>query len=724
MRMDGSKTHFPVRMPRRFLIFISLSSFASAAEKVTFDDQVFPIFQQTCLNCHNPDKAKGGLDLSTFGAVLKGGSGGKVVEPGDAASMLIRALSPGAEKPMPPEGEKLSADHIAVLKSWIEGGLLENKSSSARKASKPKFETTLRSDPAAKPDGPPPMPVDLLLEPPVVTDRAAAIHAMVASPWAPLLAVTGQRQILLHDTTTLDLVGILPFPEGDPTSLAFTPDARYLIVGGGVPGKSGFTVTFDVITGARVLSVAKEFDSVLACDIRPAFDIVATGGPSRLLKIWNTETGELVKSIKKHTDWITAIDLTSDGVLLASGDRNGGVWVWESDTGTEYLTLRGHQAAITATIFRGDSNILATASEDGSVRFWEMNGGSEVKKIDAHPGGVTAFAFGRDGSSVTAGRDMKVKLWMADFNPARDLAQNLPALPTAVAMDSEGKRAFVADAQGTIRVYQTEDAKPVGEIQGNPPTLEVRLRQIAESIANQRKAVAGGDGLVKEKSSARDIELGKLTELERVHQAAAGLQKTAQAAADATPDEATAKSLAESIARSQAAELALAPARTALEAAEKGVAEATALLTAARDSIPKLEASVKHWTAATFNAKAIATRQEADTAAVTLEESQLEFSQAAMAVSDALAVLSAKRDEHQQLAAALDHSDLSNEMRDEVEATLAAIGIRITHCEIALHEAEQLLLTQRDAIDRIGPVVHEKSTAARDLLVAYRKASE
>lgn len=490
-------------MPRHAAILIALSSLGFAQDKTTYDDHVFALFQQSCLNCHNPDKTKGGLDLSSFASALKGSSGGKIVEPGNLASPLISAVLQTGEKKMPPEGDKLSTEQIGILKRWIEDGLLENKSSAARKPSKPKFETTLRSDPAAKPDGPPPMPAHLLLEPPVVTSRPAAIHAIAASPWAPLLAITGQHQILLHHTESLELVGILPFPEGDPISLAFTPDGRYLIVGGGIPGKSGFTVTFDITTGARLLNVAKEFDSVLAADIRPGFDIVATGGPSRLLKIWNTETGALVKSIKKHTDWITALDLSADGVLIASGDRNGGVWVWESETTSEFHTLRGHQAAITATVFRGDSNILATASEDGTVRFWEMNGGSEVRKNDAHPGGVTAFAFARDGSSLTAGRDMKAKFWKPDFDPARDLVKNLPTLPIAVALDAEGKRAFIADAQGSIRVFLTADAKAVGEIQSNPPTIATRLQTLAAGIANQKQAATADESA---KSSLASME--------------------------------------------------------------------------------------------------------------------------------------------------------------------------------------------------------------------------
>jgi WD40 repeat protein/cytochrome c551/c552 len=470
-------------MPRRLVILLCLPVLGRAEEKISYDDHVFPIFQQACLNCHNPDKSKGGLDLSSFAAALKGGSGGKIAEPGDAGSPLISAVEQTSEKKMPPEGDKLSAAQIRTLKLWIEGGLLETQSSAARKPSKPKFETTPRSSPAAKPDGPPPMPEHLLLEPPVVTARPAAIHAIATSPWAPLIAVTGQHQILLHHTESLELVGILPFPEGEPISLAFTPDGRYLIVGGGAPGKSGMTVTFDIVTGSRLLNVAKEFDTVLAADIRPEFDLVATGGPSRLLKLWNTETGQLVKSIKKHTDWITALDLSGDGVLLASGDRNGGVWVWESQSASEFHTLRGHQAAITATVFRSDSDILATASEDGTVRYWEMNGGSEVRKNDAHPGGVTAIAFARDGSSVTCGRDLNVKLWKPDFSAARELVKNLPALPTAVALDSEGKRAFVADAQGCIRVFDTADGKALGEILANPPSIEIRLKNLTEQAS-------------------------------------------------------------------------------------------------------------------------------------------------------------------------------------------------------------------------------------------------
>ena len=47
------------------------------SEKITFQDHILPLLENKCLNCHNPDEAKGGLDLSTYGAAMTGGSAAK-----------------------------------------------------------------------------------------------------------------------------------------------------------------------------------------------------------------------------------------------------------------------------------------------------------------------------------------------------------------------------------------------------------------------------------------------------------------------------------------------------------------------------------------------------------------------------------------------------------------------------------------------------------------------
>lgn len=715
------------------------SSLLLAQEKISYDDHILPIFEQSCLNCHNPDKTKGGLDLSNYAGAIKGGSSGKVVEPGDTSSKLIASVKQTAEPEMPPEGEKLSGEQIAILVKWIEGGLLENKSSSAKKASKPKFETTLRSDPSAKPAGPPPMPEHLLLEPPVVTEKATAVQAIAASPWAPLLAVTGQRQVLLHHTETLALIGILPFPEGDPISLAFTPDARYLIVGGGVPGKSGLTVTFDITDGSRVLSAGREFDSILASDIRPSFDIVASGGPSKLLKLWDTRSGEQLHSVKKHTDWITALDISSDGILLASGDRNGGVWVWEAQTANEFHTLRGHQAAITGLSFRSDSNILASASEDGSVRFWEMNNGGEIRKIDAHPGGVTAFAFAKDGSFVTAGRDNKAKLWKADFNALREIA--LPSLPTSAAIDFEGKRAFVADASGNIQVLSADgkgDPTPVS-FASNPPSIESRIQTVSRRISEVGNAIAGAKAATEAATQGTKAAADRLAAAEAAHQQARlildacekGFAETSQKLAALSPAEAeqaapllvaVTKARDAAQARITPAQAEIAAARKALEDAQAAALESTRKSGSADSEIASLRSQEKIWVAAAINTKALNAAVEEKALAERSEAEIAAFLQSLSNLSAPTDALAAKRTERDAFAAMLASPSLSGDALAEALSTMDALDASVKNLADSLRERELSLASSHPRIDSTIKAAAEAKRLSSKLRESYQQA--
>src|SRR4029077_16555508 len=118
--------------------------------------------------------------------------------------------------------------------------------------------------------GPPPMPIKALpLEPVVKTAKANAITAIASSPWAPLIAVAGQKQVLLYNSDNLDLIGVLPFPEGTPQVLKFSRNGSLLLAGGGRGGHSGRVVVWSVASGERIFALGEETDAVLAADISP-----------------------------------------------------------------------------------------------------------------------------------------------------------------------------------------------------------------------------------------------------------------------------------------------------------------------------------------------------------------------------------------------------------------------------------------------------------------------
>src|SRR5687767_2117588 len=114
-------------------------------KKVTYEDDVLPIFRDNCLKCHNPDKLKGDLDLSSFSAAVKGGGSGATLNAGDPdGSQLFKSVTQADEPAMPPNS-KLSAKDIATIRSWIEGGLLQGVNSKALIASKPAVDLSLKS---------------------------------------------------------------------------------------------------------------------------------------------------------------------------------------------------------------------------------------------------------------------------------------------------------------------------------------------------------------------------------------------------------------------------------------------------------------------------------------------------------------------------------------------------------------------------------------------------
>jgi hypothetical protein len=118
---------------RQFITLLALGSTALALDAQPskehtefFESKVRPILSAQCYKCHSleENKAKGGLTLDTRQGWQKGGDSGAVITPGDPAkSLLITAITYNdADLQMPPKGEKLTDEQIAVLTEWVKMG--------------------------------------------------------------------------------------------------------------------------------------------------------------------------------------------------------------------------------------------------------------------------------------------------------------------------------------------------------------------------------------------------------------------------------------------------------------------------------------------------------------------------------------------------------------------------------------------------------------------------
>jgi len=98
----------------------------TAATASEYERIIAPLLERTCTKCHNPDKQKGDLLLTTREGMLAGGENGPVLVPGrpDESPLVTRCElplddddhMPPADKPQP------TAAEIAALRAWVAAG--------------------------------------------------------------------------------------------------------------------------------------------------------------------------------------------------------------------------------------------------------------------------------------------------------------------------------------------------------------------------------------------------------------------------------------------------------------------------------------------------------------------------------------------------------------------------------------------------------------------------
>lgn len=454
---------------KKFLIpslLLPLSYLLASPEEPNFDEDIKPLLRRHCLKCHGEDEQKAGLNLQTYAAAMKGGSGGEIVVAGRSSqSQLFLAITdPDDDARMPPNKPMIPREQIALIQKWIDTGLRENSGSNSMVAAR---DTSFQPASGAgnKPENPA-MPENLpkISIPEVI--RPLPVLALDASPWAPLVAVSGQDHVTLLNTDTEEEIGKLAFPEGVPHVIRFSRDGAVLMVAGGQPVQSGRAVLFDVKTGKRLAEIGDEIDAVLAADLSPDQQLLALGGSGNIVKVHSTVDGALKYRIDKHTDWITAIAFSPDGATLATADRAGGLHLWDAKSGGIRLSLLEHKASIRALDWRSDSRFLASVAEDGHVIWWDVKDGwPTINKPNAHPpqrppgtfgvipNGVLAASFGENGQLSTAGRDGFVQLWDEKGNSLKKFPIE-SGLPISAGLSHDGQIVLGGSSDGAVRFWR------------------------------------------------------------------------------------------------------------------------------------------------------------------------------------------------------------------------------------------------------------------------------
>ncbi|MCA8979944.1 MAG: protein kinase, partial [Planctomycetes bacterium] len=245
---------------------------------------------------------------------------------------------------------------------------------------------------------------------------------------------------------------------GELTALDFSADGQRI---SGVRSLGG-SATYDAISGSP-LEVRTEAGLTRGESARvyesgfysSDFDLAGFCLDDGRVRIVSTLTDEVVVDLPADERLSTAVELSPDGKLVAIGTRGGVLRVNELATGKTVLRVEAHRREIPHLAFSPNGERIATVTRR-ELRVWDASTGAELGVWNRpHAMSINAVGFAPDSERVaTASTDGTVKLWRTgEARPVGVLEGHEAAVMDLAFSSSNANRIVTASLDGSVRVW-------------------------------------------------------------------------------------------------------------------------------------------------------------------------------------------------------------------------------------------------------------------------------
>ena len=306
---------------------------------------------------------------------------------------------------------------------------------------------------------------------------------------APLLATAGGDNLIrLWQMPTASAVVPPNWPTGTRIT-AFSPDRQlcgtldaagqlriYVLQSqGGIlsqhpPVEFGPLPQTSAITFTRNPGAAANADPVSAWQ-------VLTADSTGQLQLWSLSEKRQLAAWKTNGTPINALAASSDGKLAVSAAEDGAVRLWKLDTPAAVEFERSAEDIAGPALLSTSGKLMATTSQkDGQqvVTVRSTENGRITHTLTGHTGSILALQFTADDNRLaTSGSDRTLRLWNLQTQPAAEISKGaeLPAAPTALALNGDGSQAAVGFENGLLRLLNTADGTVQKEFMGHTAAL-------------------------------------------------------------------------------------------------------------------------------------------------------------------------------------------------------------------------------------------------------------
>ena len=408
------------------------------AATASYFKDIQPIVREHCAGCHQPSVQQGGLSLTNYDLLMAGGAKGKIVKPGDPDHSLMVGYLTGDQKPQMPFGQTpLTAEQIDLFRRWIRDGAKDDTPAEAKSTFTPGK--------------------------PVVYQAPPVITALAYSPDGALLAVSGYREILLHQADGSGLVARLPGISDKITSLAFSPDGSLLAAVGGTPADFGEVELWDVAQRKLRRSIKSTSDTLFGVSFSPDGSKLAFGGTDNEIHVLEVSTGKELIGVKQHDGWVFGTVFSQNGTQIVSVGRDGAAKLTNVAGGVFIENINQLKDELVAIAREPKTDNVVVGGGEGVPRLYMMHRpraliigdtSTLIREYEKQDGAVVSVAFSPDGEWIAVGGSTEeVRVYKTDTGERVASLKGHQGGIYTVAFAPDGKHLAAAGFDGTVRIY-------------------------------------------------------------------------------------------------------------------------------------------------------------------------------------------------------------------------------------------------------------------------------